>query len=65
MARWPLYSRKQSREDQLMASALVALDEAFGRLNSQLVADEKGWSPLAGVQGNVLPHRLRVEKAAR
>lgn len=63
MARWPLYSRKQSREDQLMASALVALDEAFGRLNSQLVADEKGWSPLAGVQGNVLPHRLRVEKA--
>lgn len=63
MPRWPLYGRKPSPEDTRLASALVTLDEAFQRLNSQLVADEKGWAPLAGVEGNVLPHRLRREKA--
>jgi hypothetical protein len=60
---WPLYGRKPSPEDARLASALVTLDEAFQRLNSQLVLDEKGWAPLAGVEGNVLPHRTRVEKA--
>lgn len=58
---WPPY--RPSREDKLMASALVHLDEAFNRINSQLAADEKGWSPLGGAENGGLPHRLRVEKA--
>lgn len=59
-------SKKKQRHspDASLASALLVLDEAYQRLNAQLVADEKGWAPLTSAgETDPLPHQTRVQKA--
>ena len=56
--------KKQRHPDSAVGAALIVLDEAFQRLNAQLVADEKGWSPLNGAgDHDPLPHQTRIQKS--